>query len=69
MTIPKQTKRVFLAERPQGCITGTTFKSEIADLPVPKADQVLVRVDYVSLDPAMRVWLNGDVYVLLWYSE
>ncbi|KAH7341823.1 alcohol dehydrogenase [Rhizoctonia solani] len=61
MTVPKQTRRVFLSERPRGHITEATFKNEITDLPTPTADQVVVRVDYVSLDPAMRVWLNGDV--------
>ncbi|CAE6351791.1 unnamed protein product [Rhizoctonia solani] len=61
MTTPKQTRRIFLSEIPQGHITEATFKSEMADLPAPKADQVIVRVDYLSLDPAMRVWLNGDV--------
>ncbi|KAJ1307478.1 hypothetical protein OPQ81_001577 [Rhizoctonia solani] len=58
---PKQSKRVLLAERPKGHITRTTFKSEITNLPTPDAGQVVVRVDYLSLDPAMRVWLNDDV--------
>jgi NADPH-dependent curcumin reductase CurA len=58
MSIPTQSKRVFLSERPKGHISETTFKSETADLATPKDDQVVVRVDYVSIDPAMRGWLN-----------
>ncbi|KDN48797.1 hypothetical protein RSAG8_02784, partial [Rhizoctonia solani AG-8 WAC10335] len=58
MPAPTKSARVFLAERPQGHISDKTFKSETAALPTPNADQVIVRVDYVSLDPAMRGWLN-----------
>ncbi|KAF8606565.1 alcohol dehydrogenase [Ceratobasidium sp. AG-I] len=58
MSVPSETKRVFLSERPKGHISDTTFKNETAKLPTPNADQVVVRVDYVSLDPAMRGWLN-----------
>ncbi|KAG9104843.1 hypothetical protein FRC06_008073 [Ceratobasidium sp. 370] len=58
MSVPKESKRVFLSERPKGPISDTTFKSEVIALPTPNDDQVIVRVDYVSLDPAMRGWLN-----------
>ncbi|KAG9125479.1 hypothetical protein FRC07_007452 [Ceratobasidium sp. 392] len=58
MSFPKESKRVFLSERPKGHISDKTFKSETATLPAPNDDQVVVRVDYVSLDPAMRGWLN-----------
>ncbi|CAE6410849.1 unnamed protein product [Rhizoctonia solani] len=61
MAFPKQTRRVFLSENPQGYITEATFKSETIDLPTPDVEQVIVRVDYLSLDPAMRVWLNNNV--------
>lgn len=62
MSVPSETKRVFLSERPKGHISETTFKNETAKLPTPSADQVVVRVDYVSLDPAMRGWLNDTRY-------
>lgn len=64
MSVPTETKRVFLSERPKGHISETTFKHETAKLPTPNADQVVVRVDYVSLDPAMRGWLNDTRYLL-----
>lgn len=52
-----------LAERPtDNIIPGKTFKQ--AREPAPTADQlkdgeVLVEALYLSLDPAMRGWLNG----------
>jgi len=59
MIIPSQTKRVFLQERPKGPISDTTFRTETTTTPLPsKPDEILIRVDYVSLDPAMRGWLN-----------
>ena len=54
---------VVLAKRPKDQITaGETFS--IVSNPTPteadlKDGQVLVEVLYLSLDPAMRVWLNG----------
>ena len=52
-----------LAERPTGdIIPGRTFKAERG--PAPTADdlkdgEILVESLYLSLDPAMRGWLNG----------
>ncbi|KDQ15907.1 hypothetical protein BOTBODRAFT_31355 [Botryobasidium botryosum FD-172 SS1] len=59
-TLPETVTRVFLAERPgAGPIKDDTFAVERVPLPQPASDdEVLVRVDYVSLDPAMRGWLN-----------
>ena len=57
------TQSVVLAERPSGDIVpGTTFKMQPqkklseSDL---KDGQALVETIYLSLDPAMRGWLNG----------
>jgi NADPH-dependent curcumin reductase CurA len=56
---------VVLAQRPKGDIkAGETFKIkpekriEESDL---KEGQVLVESRYLSLDPAMRGWLNGMI--------
>ena len=62
MSIPETVKQVILNERPTAAIEPTTFKTvqvAASDL-VSKLqqDQVVVRVDYVSLDPAMRGWLG-----------
>ncbi|KDQ15908.1 hypothetical protein BOTBODRAFT_130652 [Botryobasidium botryosum FD-172 SS1] len=58
ITLPETSLRIFLAERPSGHITSSTFASERIPLPTPSEGEVLVRVDYVSLDPAMRFWLD-----------
>lgn len=61
MALPSCNTRVILAVRPKGDISPSTFKTEkqpIKSLFPTKPDQVLVRVDYVSIDPAMRGWLD-----------
>jgi|HubBroStandDraft_4_1064222.scaffolds.fasta_scaffold1383673_2 NADPH-dependent curcumin reductase CurA len=63
---------VVLAKRPTGDIkVGETFKLkpekrvEESDL---KDGQVLVETWYLSLDPAMRSWLNGKFFLAPRYS-
>lgn len=54
---------VVLAKRPKdNIVAGETFKV-VSDNPVPSADglkdgQVLFETNYLSIDPAMRGWLN-----------
>ena len=60
--IPSTIKQVVLHERPTAAIEPTTFKTvQVAGsdlISKLKEDQVIVRVEYVSLDPAMRGWLG-----------
>jgi len=62
---PATTQRVIkMAAHPAGALKDSDF--ELADAPVPEpADgEALVRTLYLSLDPAIRVWMNGiDTYV------
>ena len=62
MQVPTNFKQITLHERPTAAIEPTTFKTvQVAGSDVIsklKEDQVIVRVDYVSLDPAMRGWLS-----------
>lgn len=59
----REIQTFVLAERPTGNVeVGKTFKLEKG--PAPTADQlkdgeILVEALYLSLDPAMRGWLNG----------
>ena len=61
--------QVVLAERPTAdIIPGQTFKTQT--MPVPTAEDlkdgaILVQNLYLSLDPAMRGWLNGTLMVLI----
>ncbi|KAG9005417.1 hypothetical protein FRB94_010896 [Tulasnella sp. JGI-2019a] len=65
-SIPSQYTHITLAERPTGDITSSTFKVEQAPtqtLLPRKSGEVLVRVDYVSIDPAMRIWVTLESYM------
>jgi NADPH-dependent curcumin reductase CurA len=62
MPLPSAYKQYIFDERPTGHITPTTFKSETkstSDLKVGPG-QVLIKVTWISLDPAMRSWLNDN---------
>ena len=64
MSSAKTYKSVHLAKRPTAeIVPGETFR--IQTNPVPDAaslkdGEVLVEILYLSLDPAMRGWLNGE---------
>ena len=62
MPLPSTYKQYIFDERPTEHITPTTFKSETkstSDLKVGPG-QVLIKVTWISLDPAMRSWLNDS---------
>ncbi|WP_293781562.1 NADP-dependent oxidoreductase [uncultured Aeromicrobium sp.] len=52
------TRQIILAQRPTGLPDDSTWSLETAELPPPADGQFLVEVDHISLDPAMRGWLN-----------
>ena len=57
-------RMVKLARRPTGMITRQDFMIEDGPIPQPGANEFRVRVEYVSLDPAMRGWVNeGRSYI------
>jgi NADPH-dependent curcumin reductase CurA len=49
-----------LAERPVGLPPASTWSYVEQPIPEPGEGQVLVRVKYISLDPAMRGWMNDS---------
>ncbi|MEV0340729.1 NADP-dependent oxidoreductase [Nocardia sp. NPDC050713] len=55
--MPK-TQQVRLAQRPTGLTTADTWNVTTEETPALSDGQLLVKVDYISLDPAMRGWLN-----------
>jgi hypothetical protein len=59
------TNRQFkLAQRPVGMVKRSDFEFSQAPAPQPGDGDVLVKVLYLSLDPAMRGWMNeGKSYV------
>lgn len=60
-----QTNRQFLlAKRPVGAATRETFTYQEVPVGTPQDGQVLVRNEYLPLDPAMRGWMNeGKSYI------
>lgn len=51
-------RQVRLAARPTGLPDASTWNYVDADISEPGDGQITVKVAYVSLDPAMRGWLN-----------
>ena len=53
-----------LAKRPVGMVQRSDFEYTQAPAPEPGEGEVLVKILYISLDPAMRGWMNeGKSYV------
>ncbi len=56
---PRRCTRIVLNERPTTDITPTTFRTEHVPFDFqPGPGEVLVQVNWLSLDPAMRGWLR-----------
>ncbi|WP_405137164.1 NADP-dependent oxidoreductase [Nocardia sp. NBC_01388] len=53
-----KTQQVRLAARPTGLTTAATWNVTTTELPELGPGEILVKVGFISLDPAMRGWLN-----------
>ncbi len=47
-------RRILLANRPSGVPDADTFRLETTEVPSPAAGEMLLRTEYLSLDPYMR---------------
>ncbi|MFT5916836.1 MAG: NADPH-dependent curcumin reductase CurA [Bacteroidia bacterium] len=57
-------RQFLLASRPVGEPTPENWNLVSEDIPKPKENEFLVAVKYISLDPAMRGWMNeGKSYI------
>lgn len=57
-------RRFLLAKRPVGAVTRDDFSYEQVPVGEPADGQILVKNLYLSLDPAMRGWMNeGKSYI------
>ncbi len=56
--LPETCTAVQLAERPTGLPDDKTFRIVEQTVEAPEDGEVLVRVTYLSLDPAMRGWMD-----------
>ncbi len=57
-SIPKETPVWILNEPPTGEIQPDTFKQTTQPIPEVKDGQVLVKLDYLSNEPAQRTWMG-----------
>ncbi len=53
-------RSVKLIKRPKLEITEDVFNIVTQDIPTPAEGEVLVKLSHLSLDPAMRGWMNPD---------
>src|SRR5881227_4255475 len=51
-------RQYLLAARPTGMVKASDFDLVQADVPVPGDGQFTVEITHLSLDPAMRGWMN-----------
>jgi NADPH-dependent curcumin reductase CurA len=51
-------RMVKLARRPKGMVQRADFAIEDGAVPEPGPGQFRVKIEYISLDPAMRGWMN-----------
>src|SRR5580693_9160483 len=59
-----QNRQFKLASRPVGMVKRSDFEFVTAPAGEPGSGEVLVGVQYLSLDPAMRGWMNeGKSYI------
>jgi hypothetical protein len=56
--MPDRNRRFLLRERPTGRIGPNTFELSEAAVPEIKDGEALVRVEWISLDPTNRTWIN-----------
>lgn len=50
--------RIVLARRPEGMVDVSCFAADDVPVPDPGADEFLVRTRYLTIDPAIRGWLD-----------
>lgn len=56
--MPDRNRRFLLRERPTGRIDPNTFELSEGSVPEIGDGEALVRVDWISLDPTNRAWIN-----------
>jgi NADPH-dependent curcumin reductase CurA len=56
--MPERNRRFLLRERPTGRISPDTFELSEEAVPQLNDGEALVRVDWISLDPTNRTWIN-----------
>ncbi len=53
-------KQLILKKRPTGLPDADTWQLNQGEIPKPNDGEVLIKTHYISLDPAMRGWMNDS---------
>lgn len=53
-------KQLILKKRPIGIPDENTWELKEANIPEPKEGEVVIKTEYISLDPAMRGWMDDS---------
>ena len=53
-----QNRRLVLAARPQGMVDASTIRMETGPVPEPGPGQALVKIQWLSIDPTIRTWMD-----------
>ena len=56
-------RQITLAKRPEGDVSPDCFATVDGPMPVPGDGQVLVKVEWLSIDPTIRMWMAMDTYL------
>jgi hypothetical protein len=64
MKIKGKNTQILLASRPKGLPVPEDFSVQQTTIPALKAGEFLLKIHYLSLDPAIRGWMNeGTTYI------
>ena len=53
-----ENRRMVLAARPQGMVDASTVRLETGPVPEPGPGQALVKIQWLSIDPTIRTWMD-----------
>ncbi len=56
----ERNRQWIFKSRPSGTLSGRELALEESDIPTAGKGQIVVRTQYLSLDPANRLWMNED---------
>lgn len=56
-------RQITLARRPEGDVSADCFSSVDGPMPELGPGQVLVKVEWLSIDPTIRMWMAMDTYL------
>ncbi len=56
-------RRITLAQRPIGFVAPECFATDEVDVRTPGPGEVLIKVEWLSIDPTIRGWMARDTYL------